>query len=63
MVIPVTSDRSVATDVVVASLDSPTAVSATMSCELQSYIVSPACAISLSDFGTIPIHEGIYYIF
>lgn len=58
--IPVTSDPSVATGVVVASLGSPTTVSATMSYELQFYTASPACAISLSDFGTTPIREEMY---
>jgi len=59
MVIPVISDPSVAIDVVAASLDNPMMVSATMSYELRSYTASPACAISLSDFGTIPVRQKI----
>lgn len=58
--IPVISDLNVATGVAVVSLDIPTAVSSTTSYELQSYTVSPACAISLSDFGTTPVHDKIY---
>lgn len=57
--IPVTSDPSVATGVAAAPLDSPTVVSAMTSCELRSYTVSPACAISLSGFGTTPVREKI----
>lgn len=53
MVILITSDLFVAIGVVAVLLGSLTVVNA-MSCELQSYTVSPACAISLSYFGTIP---------
>lgn len=53
--IPITSDPSVAIGVVAASLDSPTMVSEPMSYELRSYTASPACAISLFDFGTTPV--------
>lgn len=60
--IPETRDPSDATGVVVASLDSPTVVSAT-SCELQFYTVSPACAILLFGFGTTPVREEIIITF
>jgi len=58
MVIPVISDPSVAIDVA-AFLDIPMVVSASMSYELRFYTASPACAISLSDFETIPVREEI----
>jgi len=57
MVIPITSDPSVAIDVAVL-LDNPV-VSAMMSYELRFYIVFLACAILLSDFGTTPIRKEI----
>lgn len=55
MVIPITDDLTVAAiGVVAVHLDNPTVVNV-MSCESRFYIASPACAISLSYFGTIPI--------
>lgn len=53
MAIPITSDPVAATGVA-ALLDNPIVINA-MSSELQSCTVSPACAILLSYFGTIPI--------
>lgn len=54
MVIPITNDLIVAAIDVAVYLDNPTMVNVT-SCESRFYTASPACAILLFYFGTIPI--------